>query len=407
MVTIDDIRAAAERLRGTAEYTPLLHSRHLSNLTGGDIWLKAECLQRTGSFKVRGATNMTTLLSPAERARGVIAASAGNHAQGVAVAARAAGIAVTIVMPLTASLAKVEATRGYGARVVQTGHSYLEAAEAMQSLAVATGATVIPAFDDARVIAGQGTVGLEIVEQRPDVELVLIPVGGGGLAAGVALAVKALAPAARVVGVQAAAAPAACRSFEHGAVLPVAAGSTVADGIAVGRPGEVTLPLLRRHVDEMVTVDEESITGAMASLLERAKLVVEGAGAVGVAALLSGAVRPEGRRTVVVLSGGNVDLNLLGRVVEHGLSHAGRYVALRIALADRPGELARLLAVIAEQGANVLDVEHRRSGARLRFGEALVDLLLETRDAAHADELRAALTSRSYVISAVGRGDHA
>jgi threonine dehydratase len=393
---IGEIRAAAARIGGLVSRTPLLHARYWSEVAGGDVWLKAECLQRTGSFKLRGAANMIALLSPEERARGVIAASAGNHAQGVAVAAHAAGISAMVVMPRTASLAKVEATRGYGAEVVQEGDSYAEAAEAMRALAEAGGRTIIPAFDDLRVVAGQGTVGLELVQDLPDVDLVLVPVGGGGLAAGVAVAVDALAPRAAVIGVQASAAPAARNSFLSGAPCAVEAATTIADGIAVARPGDETMPLLRRHLDDLVAVDEEAISRAMVALLERSKLVVEGAGAVGLAALQSGGVAAAGRRTAVILSGGNIDMNLLGRIVEHGLSHSGRYLVLRVAVEDRPGELAAVLAVIAATGANVLDVEHRRTGSQLTFGRVQVELLLETRNAPHAEAVCTALESHGY-----------
>jgi threonine dehydratase len=395
-VTLADVEAAAARLRGVVNPTPLLHSRYWSEVAGADVWLKAECLQRTGSFKIRGAANMIALLSAEERARGVIAASAGNHAQGVAIAAREAGIRATVVMPETASLAKVEATRGYGAEVVQKGTSFAEAAEEMRLLAESRGLTVIPAFDDPRVIAGQGTLGRELLEQIPDPDAVLVPVGGGGLAAGIAVAVKARRPAVRVVGVQAAAAPAGHESFRRGVPCSVAVETTVADGIAVARPGELTLPLLRRYLDDLVLVDEDAITRAMVALLERSKLVVEGAGAVGAAALLAGTVRLPNRKVVVVLSGGNIDMNLLGRIVEHGLAHSGRYLVLRVALDDRPGQLAAVLAVIARAGANVLDVEHRRTGSQLTFGQVQVEFLLETRNAAHADEVYVALEAAGY-----------
>lgn len=396
LVTIDDIRAAAARLRGVAVRTPLLHSRYWSEVAGGDVYLKAECLQRTGSFKVRGATNMIALLTPEERARGVIAVSAGNHAQGVAVAARAARITATVVMPETAPLAKVEATRGYGAHVVLTGHTFAAAAEAMARLAAERGLTVVPPFDDPRVIAGQGTLGVEIAQEVPDVDLVLVPVGGGGLIAGVAVAVKALAPRARVIGVQAAAAPGAAESFRRKEVTTAHQHDTIADGIAVATPGTTPFAHILRFVDDIVTVDEEAITQAMVALLERTKLVVEGAGAVGVAALGCHVVRPRGGKVVVVLSGGNVDLNLLGRIVEHGLSQAGRYLLLRVLLPDRPGQLARVLSAIGATGANVLDVDHRRTGAWLAFGRVEVDLLLETRNPEHARAVGLALEAAGY-----------
>ena len=396
LVTLAEIRAAAMRLRGLAMRTPMLHSTYYSELTGADVNLKAECLQRTGSFKVRGAANVIALLSPEERARGVIAVSAGNHAQGVAIASREAGIACTVVMPQTAALAKVEATRGYGATIVQAGRTFAGAAEVMRQLAAERGLTVVAPFDDARIIAGQGTLGIEIVQEVPDVDMVLVPVGGGGLLAGVAVAVKALAPRARVVGVQAAAVPGAAESFRNRELTTAAQHDTIADGIAVATPGIVTLAHLLHLVDEIVTVDEESITQAMVALLERSKLVVEGAGAVGVAALASGAVKPMGGKVVAILSGGNVDLNLLGRIVEHGLAHSGRYLALRLLMADRPGQLARVLTVIGEAGANVLDVEHHRTAPQLSFGNVEVELLLETRNLEHAAAVARALQASGY-----------
>jgi threonine dehydratase len=396
LVTIAEIRAAAQRLRGVAVRTPMLHSRYWSELTGADVNLKAECLQRTGSFKVRGAANMIALLSPEERARGVIAASAGNHAQGVAVASREAGIRCTVVMPENAALAKVEATRGYGATVIQAGRTFAEAAERMRAVAAERGLTVVPPFDDPRIIAGQGTLGLEIAQEVPDVDMVLAPVGGGGLIAGVAVAVKALAPRARVIGVQAAAVPGAAVSFRERAAVTVRQHDTIADGIAVATPGSITLAHMLSHVDQIVTVDEEAITQAMVALLERSKLVVEGAGAVGLAALAQQVVSPKGGRVVVVLSGGNLDLNLLGRVVEHGLAHEGRYLNLRVLLPDRPGQLARVLGVIGATGANVLDVEHRRTAPQLSFGSVEVDLLLETRNPEHAQEVARALGAGGY-----------
>jgi threonine dehydratase len=396
LVTLPEVRDAATRLRGVAVRTPLLYSRYLSQISDGEVYLKAECLQRTGSFKVRGATNMIALLAPAERARGVIAVSAGNHAQGVAVAARAAHIPCVVVMPETAALAKVEATRGYGAEVVQTGRTFAAAAEAMARIAAERNLTVIPPFDDPRIIAGQGTLGLEVAEETPDVDMVLVPVGGGGLISGIAVAMKALRPRATVIGVQAAAVPGAARSFAAGSPVTAQYGETIADGIAVATPGVVTLAHMLRLVDEIVTVDEESITQAMVTLLERSKLVVEGAGAVGVAALVSHVLRPRGGKVVVVLSGGNVDLNLLGRIVEHGLSQSGRYLLLRVLMPDRPGQLGRVLSVIGQAGANVLDVEHRRTGSQLAFGRVEVELLLETRNREHAEAVGAALVAAGY-----------
>jgi len=299
-------------------------------------------------------------------------------------------------MPENAALAKVEATRGYGAVIVQAGHTFSEAAARMRTIAAERDLTIVPPFDDARIIAGQGTLGLEIAQEVPDVDMVLVPVGGGGLIAGVAVAVKALAPRARVIGVQAAAVPGAVESFERRAAVAANYHHTVADGIAVDTPGAVPLAHMLRLVDEVVTVDEEAITGAIVALLERTKLVVEGAGAVGLAALATRAVLPRGGKVVAVLSGGNLDLNLLGRIVEHGLAQEGRYLGLRVLLPDRPGQLARVLAVIGAAGANVLDVEHKRTAPQLSFGSVEVELLLETRNPEHAREVESALRSAGY-----------
>ncbi|MSQ61021.1 MAG: threonine ammonia-lyase [Dehalococcoidia bacterium] len=396
MVTLDSIRAAAGPVYRVAHITPVLHSHNLSARFGADIALKAECLQRTGSFKARGAAAKLTALTPSERAAGVIAASAGNHAQGVAVAAAALGVASTIVMPETAPLAKIEATRGYGAEVLLHGAGFGQAAEYARALAKKRGLTFIPAFDDEAIIAGQGTVGLELAEQCPDARLVLVPVGGGGLAAGMAIALKALRPDVSIIGVQAAAAPGAQRSFRAGHPVEVAAGPTVADGVAVPRPGDLTVPLLRRYLDDIVTVEEEAIVHAIVLLLERTKLVVEGAGALGVAALLSGAVEARGRSTTIVLSGGNIDINFLATAVQHGMLHAGRYLTLTVRLQDRPGALERLLEIIAAMEANVLDIAHHRVGVHVPVRGVEVRLLLETRNSGHIEELLAAVAAAGY-----------
>ncbi|MDE3096065.1 MAG: threonine ammonia-lyase [Chloroflexota bacterium] len=401
-VTIDDIRAARERFGAAVRRTPLLPSTVLSALCDADVRLKAENLQHTGSFKVRGAMNRIAALSADERARGVIAASAGNHAQGVAVAARAHGVRATIVMPRTAPLAKVEATRDYGAEVLLHGDSFEAARDQAQRLARERGLVAIPAFDDPLVVAGQGTLGLEIVEDLPGVEVVLVPVGGGGLAGGIGVALRALRPHARVIGVQVEAARGVQRSLAEGRTVSLACGPTIAEGIAVGGPGEVTFPLLQRCLDGVVVVDEDAVAQAMVLLLERSKLVVEGAGAVGVAALMAGKVDVAGKRVVAVLSGGNVDINMLARVVEHGLMQAGRYYSLTVGVDDKPGQLAMLTALLSETGANVLSVAHHRFGIALPVGRVQVVLLLEVRNAAHAEEVRRALGAAGFVRAVDG-----
>ncbi|HXH22850.1 MAG TPA: threonine ammonia-lyase [Dehalococcoidia bacterium] len=400
MVTIDDIRAAAGVVYGVAVETPCLHSLSLSETFGAPVYLKAECLQHTGSFKVRGAANRIAMLTPEQRASGVVTASAGNHAQGVAIAARAAGVSAKVVMPKNAALAKLQATRGYGATVLLQGESFAEAQDAAFAIAAEERRVMVPPFDDDAIIAGQGTVGLELAEQCRAAQLVLVPVGGGGLIAGVATAVKALLPSAKVVGVQAAAAPAAARSLAEHRRAHVDPRPTLADGVAVPSPGALTLPLMERYVDDIVVVDEEAIAQGIVMLLERGKLVAEGAGALGVAALIAGAVRTEGRTTAVVVSGGNIDINVLATIVQHGLLHAGRYLTLTVGLDDRPGTLASLLRLIADCSANVLEVNHIRQGMHLPVRGVAVRLLLETRDQAHIEEVAAALRAAGYVETA-------
>jgi threonine dehydratase len=401
-ITLADVQSARERTASLVRRTPLVHSAALSRITGCDIWLKAECLQRTGSFKVRGAANRIALLSDEERERGVVAASAGNHAQGVAVAASAAGVEASIIMPTLAPLAKVEATRSYGADVVLFGQDYGAAAEYAHEVAERPGGPVlIHAFNDPIVVAGQGSLGLEVLEDLPDVANVVIPVGGGGLAGGVALAIKERRPSVKVFGVQAAAAPGVHDSYKARRICHVPPRPTIADGVAVAEPGEVTLPLLTRYLDDMVTVDEEAISQAIVFLLERSKLMVEGAGAIGVAALMRENLAIDGP-TVIVLTGGNLDINVLARIVEHGLTHAGRYFELKVGLDDRPGRLSHLLQLIADSGANVITVEHQRAGVDLPVGRVEVDLLLEVRSPAHGAEVMDDLCQSGFARSAEG-----
>ena len=395
-LTLADIDAARVCIAGLARTTPLLYSRRLSERGGAPVWLKAEGLQRTGSFKIRGAVAFIEGLDADARAHGVIAASAGNHAQGVAVAAAARGVSCWVVMPLGTALPKERATREYGAEVILHGADVGEAADHARALAADHGWTYVPPYDDPRIIAGQGTLGLELLEQMPDLQQVIVPVGGGGLAAGVGLALKERGAGITVLGVQAAAVASAARSHGQDRPLAVPRRATLADGCAVPRVGAITLPLLNAYVDRIVTVSEESIILAMVWLLERANLVVEGVGALGLAALLSGAIDLDGRATAIVLSGGNIDVNLMARPMEHGLARAGRYASVELLVADRPGELARILRVCSEAGANVLNVEHRRSGATLPLGSVKVELLLETRDPDHTAATCAALEALGF-----------
>ncbi len=402
MLSLRDVQRASDAVYRVAVRTPLLESASLSRRFGARVHVKPECLQRTGSFKIRGAASKLASLSPEERARGVVAASAGNHAQGVAVAAAGLGVSAAVVMPANAALAKVQATRGYGAEVILHGADFGEALVRAEEIARDRRMVLVPAYDDPAIIAGQGSIGLEIVEQCPEVGLVVVPTGGGGLISGIAVAVKALRPDVRVVGVQAAVAPSMALSFQRNRRTVQHPRPTIADGVAVPEPGRLTLPLIRRYVDDVVTVDEESIAQAIVVLLERTKLVVEGAGALGVAALMTDAVRTEGRQTVVVLSGGNIDVNVLAMVVQHGLLHAGRYLTLTVGLDDRPGTLGSLLSIISSTGANVLEVNHIRQGIHLPVRGVAVRLLLETRDADHIDELAGRLKSAGFVQTEVG-----
>jgi len=397
-VQLADVQAARRLLEGVVRTTPLEGSRPLALQVGGPVLLKCENLQRTGSFKLRGAYVRIARLSPEERAGGVVAASAGNHAQGVALAASLLGAESTVFMPEAAPLPKVEATRAYGAQVRLSGTTVDQALVAAREFAARTGAVLIHPFDHPDVIAGQGTVGLELLEQCPDVRTVVVCTGGGGLVAGIAVAVKALRPDVQVVAAQASGAAAFPGSLAAGRPVPLATMATMADGIAVGCPGEFTFDLVRELVDRVVTVDEDTISRALLLCLERAKLVVEPAGAAAVAALLDdpGAYEPP---VVAVLSGGNIDPLLLGKVIRHGLLAAGRFLSLRVRIPDRPGELARLLAVLAGSAANVLDVEHRRTGRGLHLDEVEVSVQLETRGPTHSEHVVSVLTTAGYALT--------
>lgn len=401
LVSLDDVRAARELLAGVVRTTPLEPSRPLSAALGGPVWLKCEHLQRAGSYKVRGAFVRISRLSAAERADGVVAASAGNHAQGVALAAGLVGTHATVFMPVNAPLPKVEATKGYGAQVELVGNTVDESLVAAQTYADRTGATLIHPFDHRDVIAGQGTVALELLEQCPEVRTIVTGVGGGGLVSGIGVAVKALRPDVRVIGVQAASAAAFPPSLAAGEPVRLPSFGTIADGIAVGCPGALTFQHVRALVDEVVTVREEDISRALLMLLERGKQVVEPAGAVGAAALLAGAVEVEAP-VVTVLSGGNIDPLLMLRVIEHGLAAAGRYLRVTVRCSDRPGQLALLLSEIAEQRANVVDVEHQRANPHLRLGEVEVALSVETRGTEHSDTLISVLRASGYQVVFAG-----
>ena len=397
---LSDVRAAAALLDGVTRVTPVETSRWLSDHVGSPVLLKAENLQRTGSFKSRGAYVRLARLTPAERACGVVAASAGNHAQGVALASHLLGIRATVFMPVGVPTPKEHATRGYGAEVILQGTDFQETLAAAQAFADETGAVFIHPFDHADVILGQGTVGLEILDQVPDVRTVVVPTGGGGLLAGIALAIKESKPDVRVVGVQAAGAASFPASLNAGQPRTLPQTQTMADGIAVARPGELTLPLVEDYVDDIVMVSEESISHALLLTLERAKLLVEPAGAVAVAALLDDPAAFDGP-TVAVLSGGNIDPRLLAKVIRHGLAAGGRYLGLDVTLRDAPGALARLLQVVGEAGGNVLDVGHVRTNPLLLIDEVEVHLQLETRGEAHAKAVVDAIRVSGYRVQPV------
>ena len=396
-VDLADIERAARTLDGLVRETPMLPAGEISRRVGSRVWLKAENLQLTGSFKPRGASNKISGLAPAELAAGVVAASAGNHAQGLAFAARRLGAQATVCMPAGAPLAKIAAVRQYGAEVRLIDGSYDEAQDAARELARSQGMTLVPAFDDPDVVAGQGTVGLEIARQAPGTRLIVVPLGGGGLATGIAIAAKARLPGVRVIGVQAdACAPYPASIAAH---RPIGARSanTICDGIAIKRPGDFTLPLVERFVDDVVTVSEDQAAQAMVLLLERSKVVVEGAGAVAVAALVQGLVEAPGEGDVcAVLSGGNVDASLLAECIRLGETAAGRRIVLATVVPDRPGALAGLLRVVAEHGANVVDVEHLRDGVDLHVRETAIQLVLQTMGPEHDAEVLAAVEAEGF-----------
>jgi len=397
-VTIADIWEAYKLLKPRLHHTPLTPSRTLRDLTGADIYLKAENMQRSGSFKVRGASFKLSRLSEQEYGCGVIAASAGNHAQGVAIAAAQHNVSCTIVMPESAPLAKVMATQGYGANVVLHGFTYDDAYQHCLELQEASGATFIHAFDDPDVIAGQGTLGLEMLSDLPDADALVVPIGGGGLIAGITIAARALRPNIKIIGVQAEGAAGCRASLDAGELRTLPSIATIADGIAVKRPGSMTFPIIQRLVDDVVVVNDEAIIGAVLLLMERNKMLVEGAGAAGVAALLSGAVNLQGMKVLVPLTGGNIDINLVGRFIEHGLATAGRYFVIHTRLTDRPGELMRLLTIIAEMRINVIDVRHQRISSRLPIMQREETLTLETRDRAQCEQLLQRLRAAGYVV---------
>ena len=397
MVALDDILAASTRLAGELPVTPCVRSEILSQQVGAEVFLKLETLQQTGSFKPRGALNRLLNLDAAGRRAGVVAASAGNHAQGVAFAAARIGVEASIVMPEPTPLVKITRTRALGAEVIRHGQTFDEAYQHAEELAREHGHVFVPAFDDSWIIAGQGTVGLEILDQVPGVEAIVVPIGGGGLISGIATAVKARQEAVEILGVQTEAAPAMQQSFAAGTPRSPRVGPTIAEGIAIKHPGTLTFPIIQRLVDDVALVSESEIETAVHELLSQAKLLTEGAGAAGAAALLGHRwPRLEGRRVVVVLGGANIDLNLLEHIIQRALVRQHRLVRLRVSVADRPGALAALLRHIGRQEANVLHIEHDRFDPGNSLWRVEVELTLETRDREHIDALFAALLADGY-----------
>jgi threonine dehydratase len=395
-VSLAQIRKAEQRIRDFIYFSPCPLSDALSETTGQQVFLKLDNLQRTGAFKERGALNRILLLSDDEKRRGVVAASAGNHAQAVAYHATQRGVPARIVMPLMTPLVKISATRGFGADVILHGANYDEACFEALRICELEGMTFLHPFDDHAVINGQGTIGLELLEQVQGLEAVVVPIGGGGLISGVACALKESNPEIRVVGVETERLPSMLRAIENGSPVTLPAEATIADGIAVRRAGDLTLPLVQQYVDEIVTVDEEEIASAILVLLEREKTLAEGAGAVALAALLQKKTSLQGKRTAVLVCGGNIDVSLLARIIERGLVKDGRRVRIRVHLADRPGALHQLTKILSDQRANIVETLHNRAYYGVNLGDTVIDITLETRGAAHINAIAQALEVEGY-----------
>ncbi len=395
-VTLATVRQARERINGFIVNSPCRQSVELSSMTGAEIYLKLDNVQRTGAFKERGALNKILTLTDDEKRRGVVAASAGNHAQAVAYHACARDIRAQIVMPLMTPLVKVAATKGFGADVILHGANYDEAYSFALESCAAQGMTFLHPFDDVAVINGQGSIGLELLEQVPDLEVVVVPIGGGGLISGVACALKETNPKVRVIGVQTERLPSMLRATEAGRPVTIPASATVADGIAVRRAGDLTLPLVQRYVDEIVTVDEEEIANAILVLLEKEKTLAEGAGAVAMAALLQHKTNVEGKKTAALVCGGNIDVSLLAKIIERGLAKDGRRLRLRIHLTDRPGALHQLTKIIADLRANIVETQYDRTYYGVNLGDTAIDLSMETRGQEHIQRILEELTAAGY-----------
>lgn len=400
-ISLEDIKKARETLAGVAVRTELAYTNTLSDITGNRVYLKMENQQRTGSFKLRGAYNKVANLSAEEKKHGIIASSAGNHAQGTALAGTLFGISSTIVMPKNAPLSKVKATRGYGANVVLHGSVYDEAYAEARRIQQEQQLTFIHPFDDPMVIAGQGTIALEILEDLPDVEAVVVPIGGGGLISGVAVAIKNLKPSVKVIGVQTKNMPSMVEAVAQKRIITYDGSSTIADGIAVKTPGELTFELVQRYVDDIVTVDEEEIASAILLMLERIKTISEGAGAVSVAAVLNRLPSHKERKIAALISGGNIDVNMMSRIINKGLTKSGRKVIFNIVIPDKPGSLWRLLQLTAETGANVMNVTHHRESRGVALGYATVELELETADQEQIVAIKHLMEQHQYCVNII------
>ncbi|MDF2903282.1 MAG: threonine dehydratase [Bacillus sp. (in: firmicutes)] len=398
MILLNDIYSAQEKMRGMIHKTPLDYSKTFSSIAKNEIYLKLENLQKTGSFKVRGSFNKMSSLKKEEISKGVIAASAGNHAQGVAFSSHLLNIPCTIVMPKGAPLSKIQATRHYGAEVELYGSVFDEALDYALELKDKTGAAFVHPFDDHLVIAGQGTVGLEILDQLPEVEVVVCPVGGGGLIAGLALAIKEMKPSVKIYGIEALACPSMKQSLHENKVVSINSMPTMADGIAVKKPGELTFQIVQKYVDEIFCVDEMEIARTMLMILERNKLLVEGSGASSLASLLYQKIPIEGKKAVAVISGGNVDVSFISRIIERGMVEAGRFVHFGLSLKDKPGELEKLLGIITLLEANVLNLSLEHMGEKIYPGYAVLQLSLETKNHTHVEHIFKELINKGYEI---------
>ncbi|SHF19845.1 threonine dehydratase [Caldanaerobius fijiensis DSM 17918] len=398
MVTLKDILEARDVLKNIISKTGLVYNKTFSDVIGASVYLKMENLQKTGSFKLRGAYNKIAHLDDSEKRKGVIASSAGNHAQGVAFAARNFSISSTIVMPKHAPISKVAATESYGANVILYGEIYDEAAQKAEEIRSQTGAVFIHPFDDPMVIAGQGTIGLEILEDLYDTDVIVVPIGGGGLVSGIAIAAKSIKPDVKIIGVQAKNAPSMYESFKSGSITKTACITSIADGIAVKAPGQLTFEIIKSYVDDIVIVDEDQIAEAILTLLEKAKVVAEGAGAVSIAALLNGLIDVRNKNVVSIISGGNIDVNILSQVMDKGLVRQGRKMFVGTVIQDRPGTLYTLLHLIADNGANVLSVMHNRLTNEAPVGYAKIELILETKNKEHCQRLIEILKTEGYKV---------